>query len=307
MLRVSAVRLFVGVFAMLSIANVQAGSWTNNKPPVISGTPNSAATVGVTYSFTPSASDPEGRRLSFSIANKPSWASFSRYTGTLSGTPTTSGSFVNIVISVSDGKASTSLAPFSIAVSAPLVVNHAPQISGTPAATDVTGVAYNFQPTASDADGNALGFSIQNKPVWATFNTATGALSGTPTSVQAGTYANITISVSDGLATTSLPAFAITVSAPAPAPAPTLGSATLSWTPPTTNTDGSVLTDLTGYQIYYGTDPSLLTSSVALGNPGLTNYVVANLTPATYYFAIKAVNSAGVASDLSQLATKTVN
>ena len=58
--------------------------------------------------------------------------------------------------------------------------------------------AYNFQPKASDPDGNTLTFSIQNKPSWLVFNTTTGKLSGTPSSADVGTYSNIVISVSDG-------------------------------------------------------------------------------------------------------------
>ena len=45
----------------------------------------------------------------------------------------------------------------------------------------------------------------------------------------------------------SLPAFSITVTQVG------LGSMSLSWTPPTQNTDGSALTDLAGYKLYYGT------------------------------------------------------
>ena len=233
--------------------------------------------VGKSYTFQPSASDPDGNPLTFSISNKPSWASFSATTGRLSGTPAASnvGTFANIVISVSDGQASASLqsfsiavnaaantAPshlrnagdvgdcragvqlpadrercgrqyahlqhseqasvgelqyldgslsgtpasgnvgtfsniligvsdgqavvslsaFSIAVTATAPANRAPTISGSPATSVTAGQAYNFQPTASDPDGNTLTFSIQNKPSWATFTTSTGRLSGTPAS-----------------------------------------------------------------------------------------------------------------------------
>ncbi|TMN63495.1 hypothetical protein CWB85_21680, partial [Pseudoalteromonas sp. S1727] len=56
--------------------------------------------------------------LSFSIINKPSWASFNTSTGELSGTPDNShvGSYAAITISVSDGTVSASLAPFTLAV-----------------------------------------------------------------------------------------------------------------------------------------------------------------------------------------------
>jgi len=99
------------------------------------------------------------------------------------------------------------------------VDDNAPSISGTPTTTVEAGSAYSFTPTASDADvgiGGELTFSIVNKPTWASFDTSTGRLSGTPARGDVGTYANITIRVSDdgGLTHTSLtPAFSITVTA----------------------------------------------------------------------------------------------
>ena len=76
--------------------------------------------------------------------------------------------------------------------------NYAPLISGTPAGSVLTDESYNFQPAASDADGDTLAFSITGKPAWATFDTTTGRLSGTPAVIDVGTYGNIVISVTDG-------------------------------------------------------------------------------------------------------------
>src|SRR5262249_41498130 len=144
------------------------------------------ATIGVGYSFTPTASDPEGTTLGFTIQNRPSWAAFDTATGRLSGTPTAAGTFSNIAITVSDGRLTASLPAFAIQVNAPS--NSAPTISGAPATTVNADAAYNFQPTASDPNGDALTFSIQNAPSWASFNTSTGRLSGTPAASNAGTY-----------------------------------------------------------------------------------------------------------------------
>jgi len=93
-----------------------------------------------------------------------------------------------------------------------------PVISGTPATTVVERSAYSFTPTASDADvgiGGELTFSIVNMPSWATFNTTTGRLSGTPARGTARTYSGIVIRVSDdgGSTHVSLPTFAIQVTA----------------------------------------------------------------------------------------------
>lgn len=277
-----------------------ASSGTTNRAPTISGTPSTSAKVGTAYSFKPTASDPDGDTLGYSIQNKPSWASFSTSTGTLSGTPTATGTHSNIIISVSDGKLSKSLSAFTITVSAATPSNSAPTISGTPATSVNAGSAYSFRPTASDANGDTLTFSIANRPSWASFNTSTGQLSGTPSASNAGTYSNIQISVSDGKATTSLKAFSIQVIAAQSR------SATLSWTAPTQNTDGTTLTNLAGYRIHYGTSATVLSQTIQVSNAGLTTYMIENLSPGTYYFAVKAYTSTGTESESSNVVSKTI-
>jgi len=274
-----------------------------NRSPTISGTPATTATVGTQYAFVPTAADADGNALTYSVANRPSWATFDTSTGRLAGTPTSShvGSYTGIVIAVSDGQASATLPAFQIAVTSGTTTgNRAPVISGTPATSVLQGTAYTFQPTATDPDGDALTFSIQNPPSWATFNAATGRLQGTPTASNVGTFSNIVISASDGRTTTSLATFSIAVLAFS------TGSATLSWTPPTRNTDGSTLTNLAGYRIYWGPTAGNYTSSTTLNTAGLTSYVVENLAPGTYYFAVSALSSSGVESALSNSATKTI-
>jgi len=267
--------------------------------PIISGTPATSVVAGSAYSFTPTASDAPGNTLTFSITGKPAWAAFSSANGALTGTPTTAqvGTYASITISVSDGTASKSLPAFTITVSPPTV--HAPVISGTPATSVVAGSAYSFTPTASDAPGNTLTFSITAKPSWATFSAATGALTGTPTTVQVGTYPNIVISVSDGTASQALAAFTITVTQ-------ATGTAALTWSLPTQNTDGSSLTDLAGFKIYHGTSATSLTDIVQLQGATTTTYTFSGLVSGTHYFAITSLNSASVESPMTAVASKAI-
>ena len=72
------------------------------------------------------------------------------------------------------------------------------------------------------------------------------------------------------------------------------------------DTDGSPLTNLSGYRVYWGTARGDYRNTVTLNNPGLTTYVVENLAPATYYFAITAVNAAGSESAFSNAASKSI-
>jgi hypothetical protein len=89
--------------------------------------------------------------------------------------------------------------------------NSAPVIEGSPPTAVTVSSTYDFRPSAADADGDTLRFSVVNKPAWAAFDPATGRLSGNPAAADAGIYANIQITVSDGKASNALPSFSITV------------------------------------------------------------------------------------------------
>ena len=179
---------------------------------------------------------------------------------------------------------------------------------------------YGFQTWATDTDGRAVTYSIKNKPSWATFDTTYGHLYGTPPTSAAGTYPGIVISASDGVSQASLSPFTIIVqgtggstsgggtTTPPSGGGSTSGgpgSATVSWHPPTTNTNGSVINNLAGYTIYYGTSASNY-SSVKVANPGLTSYTISNLAAGSYSFAVVAYNAAGMTSNYSAVATKTI-
>lgn len=86
----------------------------------------------------------------------------------------------------------------------------------------------------------------------------------------------------------------------------TSGTATVSWEAPTTTIQGAALTDLAGYRVYYGLSESDLSQRVELNSVGTQTYVVDNLGPGTWYFAVKAVTSVGVESALSEIVSKTI-
>jgi hypothetical protein len=177
-------------------------------------------------------------------------------------------------------------------------VNAPPMISGNPVQALPAGGSYVFLPLATDGDGDQLTFSVENLPQWAAFDAVTGAIAGVPDAGDIGTTNSIVVSVSDGLATTELTAFSITVTDANVQ----LGSVTLQWAPPTQNEDGSTLNDLAAYRIYYGTSPDNLDQVLDINNPGIASYVVENLLPSTYYFGATAINADGIESDMSGLA-----
>ena len=181
-----------------------------------------------------------------------------------------------------------------------------PTITGTPATTATVGASYSFKPTVSTSQSTSLTYTITNQPSWATFSATTGQLSGTPGSGDVGTDAGIVITVAQGNASASLAAFTITVAAAATSPTPTTGTATLSWAAPVQNTDGSSITNLSGYVISYGTSAGALTQTVTVSDPTATSYTIQSLVAGTWYFAVSAVETGGVSSALSSVVSTTI-
>jgi hypothetical protein len=190
--------------------------------------------------------------------------------------------------------AASSGAPPAVQSSPPqgAVSSAAPTISGTPATSVTIGAAYAFHPTAAAAQGRTLTFAISNKPAWAAFDAASGMLSGTPVAANVGTYAQISISVSDGVASASLAPFSIGVAQPDV-------KVTLTWTSPTLNTNGTTVTDLAGYRIYYGSKSTQLNQVVTVAGAAVTDYVFRELSAGTWYFAVVAYNNDNIESSLS--------
>jgi len=137
-----------------------SSSTTAAAAPTIAGTPNTSVAAGAAYSFQPAASSASGGKLTFSIQNIPLWATFSKTTGLLSGTPSAAdvNVYSNIIISVSDGSATAALAAFSISVTQSVTLI-AP-VNGTCGSSN--GIAVSSAPTTglcSTGTASAVGGS----------------------------------------------------------------------------------------------------------------------------------------------------
>jgi len=159
---------------------------------------------------------------------------------------------------------------------------------------------YDFTPTANDLDGDTLSFFIANKPAWASFDSSSGNLSGTPSAADIGMTVGITISVSDNKASVSLAPFNLEVRQIA------LGSATVFWSAPSTNADGSMLTDLAGFRVHYGRVSQSYSNVVEIGDSAQSAVLIDELEPGTYFFAVTALDQAGNESALSIEVSKVV-
>ncbi len=82
------------------------------------------------------------------------------------------------------------------------------------------------------------------------------------------------------------------------------GTAILSWNPPMTNADGTPLTDLVGYKVYYGNSSGSLATSLDVGN--VTQYTLDLTDGLTYYFAVTAYDTSGNESGFSNVVSKLI-
>jgi hypothetical protein len=83
-------------------------------------------------------------------------------------------------------------------------------------------------------------------------------------------------------------------------------TAIVSWTPPVQRTDGSALTDLAGYRVYYGKGLNSLTQIIDIRNAGQTSQFIDNLDTGTWYFAVTAYTNDGLESEMSNLGAKRI-
>ena len=159
-----------------------------------------------------SATDADGDDLTYEITILPAFGTLQLInagTGEFFYTPNPNAwGSDSFSFNVYDGVQYSQVATAMITITA---VNDAPTLAGAPEPSTTPNALYAFTPQAGDADNDALVFTIENKPAWADFNTATGALTGIPAAGDVGTTTGIVISVSDQKETASLDPFDITV------------------------------------------------------------------------------------------------
>lgn len=128
-----------------------------NSPPSITGIPNTAATAGMRWQFTPYAADPDGDALTFTATGLPGWVRLDSQSGELSGTPSESdvGTSSLITVSVSDGQSRSYLSGFMIIVKSAVPPPSVPPDS--PSASPSTGAAaLNWVPPTRYTDDSIL-------------------------------------------------------------------------------------------------------------------------------------------------------
>ncbi|MEJ2406167.1 MAG: FG-GAP-like repeat-containing protein [Candidatus Thiodiazotropha sp.] len=193
-----------------SVSATSAATALGNTAPVNTAAPtvSGVATVGNTVTAnTGSWADADGDALSYTYQWRANGTAIPGATGSsLTLGAAQGGMTISVSVTANDGNGGS-----ASATSLSVAGNHPPNIGGSPETSVVGYQTYRFIPTASDADNDALVFSIVNQPAWASFDTATGELSGTPTNQDLGTTQGIVIRVSDGSEAAELSAFDLSV------------------------------------------------------------------------------------------------
>lgn len=149
---------------------------------------------------------------------------------------------------------------------------------------------------ANAANIVSLGVSVANNTptitwsaTWASSCTASGAWSGSKATTGTQTLPVVTSSVTYTLTCSS----------------PTDTTATLTWVAPTTNTDGTALTNLSGFNIYSGTSATALSFLAQAKGATTLTYQALNQAAGTQYYAVTAYNTQGLESPKSTVVSKT--
>ena len=142
--------------------------------------------------------------------------------------------------------------------------------------------------------------------------TLPGATTYTTTFSSSATYSRvITVKLRADSATTARVTYTQTagsgtISMQAAALSQALSSTLLTWAPPALNSDGSPLTDLAAFKVYWGTTPGTYSQSTKIANAAARSYTVSGLTTGTWYFVVTALNASGTESPYSNVWSKTV-
>ncbi len=164
------------------------------------------------------------------------------------------------------------------------------------------GRPYSFYLSPTPAPGSkGLQFSSMNLPAWARLSSL-GVVYGTPGREDIGLYDEISLIATDGARFALLGPFSITVRNPEAA-----RTVTVSWAPPRANSDGTPLTDLTGYRIEYAKFGQPFKTAFRARSAAMNRVVLDFLEPGDYLFRIFAIAANGVESEPSRFIHRRVD
>lgn len=168
-----------------------------NDAPTLSGTPPAIAYEDSNYSFAPIAIDIDANTtLLFSSQAFPAWLHLDPQTGVISGVPNYSDVGIKSALRliISDGIATDTI-EFRLEI---LSVNDAPKIDTVGSVVNATEDSnFTLDINASDEEGDSITYMARDLPTWASIDSQTGLISGTPTNDHVGLSSTIWVFAQD--------------------------------------------------------------------------------------------------------------
>jgi hypothetical protein len=162
--------------------------------PVVQVIASQSSSEGAGVSLSVSATDLDGDTLTYGVVGLPQGLAINPTTGVIAGTPSfTSAGVYAVTVTVSDGTL-TSSQSFTWTIAN---VDRTPVLASIPNQTTAENETVNLAVNGSDPDSDTLTYSATGLPAGLTINSASGAITGTPTFTSAGSY-TVTVTVSDG-------------------------------------------------------------------------------------------------------------
>jgi hypothetical protein len=264
--------------------------------------PTTVGTVNTLISsFTPVTASGGTTPYAYALsgATLPTGMSFSTTTGTVSGTPSTTLTTAVFTVTVTDAAAATSAKTFSLTVNSALTTT---QAVATKVGTSGAAIA-SFTPVTASGGTTPYSFALTGGvlPTGMSFNTTTGAVSGTPTTTLAAT--TFTVTATDAAGATSAKTFALTVN---------VAVSTTAVVPSTVGTAGTLIPSFAPVTASGGTTPyafALSGASLPTGMSFSTSTGTVSGTPATALavttYTVTVTDAAGAIS--AKTFTLTVN
>ncbi|MEM8685011.1 MAG: Ig-like domain-containing protein, partial [Pseudomonadota bacterium] len=182
-----------------------------NQPPVITSAPPQSVNNTTAYSYTVTATDPEGDALSFSLPDAPTGMSIDSQTGLVSWLPDTEGNYP-VAVRATDTSGNSATQSYTLSVVALGRTNVPPAFVSTPQLVTNLGQSYAYTAVATDADGDAVAYGLSVNPPGMSIDPLTGVVSWTPSQAE---QVAVIIEAYDGLGGVATQAFSINVVAPA--------------------------------------------------------------------------------------------
>ncbi len=218
----------------ITVINKSSGGGGGNPipqtAPALSSISDVTINEGQSKTFSVSASDRNGDRISYSLSSAPSWVTISGKTVTINAPSELSRSSYSVTVRATDNDGYDSES-FTINITE---VNQAPTLSsiGNKSIKETSTLSFTISGTDSDRPANNLRYSISNAPTGASINYSTGAFTWTPTNSQAGTY-SVTFTVTDNGSPTKSDSQSVTITVlDKPAPVTDTTKSTLTITSP---------------------------------------------------------------------------